>query len=202
MGQLVSTLCYRVGQFLRALIARAPEEEEIEQAICLLTPEARALFCRQAVQDQRHGLAVYHTLRQAGHTDAQLLAAALLHDVGKAAAQLPPWQRAIIVLLNRLAPRLLLCLGREESQGCVLSGSTERSTERSRRRLAKVLPQSWRRPFIVHVHHPEVGARWAQEAGCSPLTVALIRRHQDRISNCQTEEDQLLVTLQAADNQS
>lgn len=193
MGQLVSTLRYRVGQFLRALIARAPEEEEVEQAICLLTPEARALFCRQAIQDQRHGLAVYHTLRQAGHTALQLLAAALLHDVGKAAAQLPPWQRAIIVLLNRLAPRLLLRLGRGEPQGCILSGSTE---------LAEVLPKSWRRPFIVHVHHPEVGARWAQEAGCSLLTVALIRRHQDRISNCQTEEDQLLVALQTADNQS
>ena len=193
MGQLVSILCYRVRQFLRALIARAPEEKEVEQAICLLAPEARALFCRQAIQDQRHALAVYHTLRQAGHTAPQLLAAALLHDVGKAAAQLPPWQRAIIVLLNRFAPRLLLRLGQGEPQGCVLSGSAE---------LAKVLPQGWRRPFIVHVHHPEVGARWAQEAGCSPLTVALIRRHQDRITNSQTEEDQLLVALQAADNQS
>ncbi len=62
------------------------------------------------------------------------------------------------------------------------------------------LPKGWRRPFVVHARHPEVGSRWAQEAGCTPLTVALIRRHQDGLTGRQTEEDQLLAALQAADN--
>jgi len=171
---MVEAVRYRVGQFLRALTARV-SQEELERAIRILTPEARALFRRQAIQDQRHGLAVYHTLCRAGYTDLQLLAAALLHDVGKAAARLPAWQRAIIVLLERFAPRLLARLSRRE-------------------------PQGWRRPFVAHARHPEVGARWAQEAGCSPLTVALIRRHQDRLASYQTEEDQLLAALQAADS--
>ncbi len=174
MDQPTRAFRYRVGQFVRALIARV-SEMEMERAIRILTPEAQALFQRQAVQDQRHALAVYRTLRQAGHTNSQLLEAALLHDAGKAAARLPAWQRAIIVLLEHFAPHLLACL----SQG---------------------KPEGWRRPFVVHARHPEVGARWAQEAGCSPLVVALIRRHQDRISNCQTEADQLLTVLQAADN--
>lgn len=184
---MVETVRYRVGQFLRALTARVPDEE-VEQAITVLPPEARALFRRQAAQDQHHALAVYHTLCRAGHTNPQLLAAALLHDMGKAAARLPAWQRAVIVLLDRFAPRLLARLGRGEPQGGALS-----------------LPKGWRRPFVVHALHAEVGARWAQEAGCSPLTVALIRRHQDRMasrSSFTVEEDQLLAALQAADSLS
>ncbi len=174
MGQPTSALRYRAGQFLRASTARV-SEEEVEQAICILTPEAQALFRCQAVQDQHHALAVYHALRQAGHTNPQLLAAALLHDVGKAVARLPAWQRAIIVLLEHFAP-------------CLLA------------RLSQGEPRGWRLPFVVHAQHPEVGSRWAQEANCTPLTVALIRRHQDRLTGRQTEEDQLLAALQAADN--
>ena len=148
----------------------------------ILTPEAQVLFRRQAIQDQRHALVVYHALRQAGHTNPQLLAAALLHDVGKAAARLPAWQRAVIVLLEHFAPCLLARLSQGEPRGCALS-----------------LPKGWSRPFVVHARHPEVGSRWAQKAGCTPLTVALIRRHQDGLTGRQTEEDQLLAALQAAD---
>ena len=179
---MVETVRYRVGQFLRALTARIPDDE-VEQAMRVLTPEAQGLFRRQAMQDQRHALAVYRTLYQAGHTDPELLAAALLHDVGKAAAQLPAWQRAIIVLLDRFTPRLLARL----SQG-------EPKTHASSRL------GSWRHAFVVHARHPEAGARWAQEVGCSPLTIALIRRHQDRLASCEIEEDQLLAALQAADS--
>ncbi|MDY6875396.1 MAG: hypothetical protein SWK90_04220 [Chloroflexota bacterium] len=171
---MVDTARYRVKQFLWTLTARI-SEEEVEQAIRILTPEAQALFLRQAVQDQRHALVVYHALRQANHTNPQLLAAALLHDVGKAAARLPAWQRAALVLLEHLSPRLLARLSQGEARG-------------------------WRRPFVIHTRHPELGSRWAQDAGCSVLTVALIRRHQDRLTDCQTEEDQLLAALQAADN--
>jgi hypothetical protein len=174
---MVEAVLYRVGQFLRALTARV-REEQAEQATHILTPQARALFRRQAVQDQRHALAVYHALRQSGHIDTHLLAAALLHDVGKAAARLPAWQRAAIVLVERFAPRLLA-------------------------RLSQGDPEGWRRPFAVYAQHPEVGARWAEEAGCSPLTIALIRRHRDHLVNDpspSTEEDQLLAALQAADS--
>jgi len=86
------------------------------------------LFRCQTIQDQRHALAVYHKLCHAGHTNPQLLAAALLHDVGKAAARLPAWQRAVIVLLDRFAPRLLARLSQGEPQGRLLSGSTSALT--------------------------------------------------------------------------
>ncbi|MCP4539040.1 MAG: hypothetical protein GY832_18045 [Chloroflexi bacterium] len=190
---MVKTIHYRVGQFIQALTARVPEKD-VEQAVRVLTPTAQALFRRQAIQDQHHALAVYHTLRQAGHTNPQLLAAALLHDVGKSAARLPAWQRAIIVLVERFAPRLLARLSQKEPE--------ERGQD---------LTNNWRHPFIVHAQHPEIGAQWALEAGCAPLTVALIRRHQDKLAshlpltNNDVErenntEDQLLAALQAADN--
>jgi hypothetical protein len=190
---MVRTVRYRVGQFLRALAAEVPEEE-VEQAMHILPPKARRLFRRQAVQDQRHALAVYHTLRQAGHKNPQLLAAALLHDAGKAAARIPAWQRAVIVLLERFTPRLLAGLSQEAPQGCALSPTKGHALS---------LPKGWRRPFVVHARHPQAGARWAEEAGCSPLTVALIRRHQDQSAGCSpltVEEDRLLAALRAADN--
>ena len=173
---MVRTIRYRAAQFFRALTARVPQEEA-EQALRPLPPQGRMLFQRQATQDQRHALDVYQGLRQAGYTDPHLLAAALLHDAGKAAAGLHAWQRAIIVLLGRFAPRLLA-------------------------RLSAGQPGFWNRPFVVHARHPEIGARWAREAGCSPLTVVLIRRHQDKPSGLQTEEDKLLAALQAADSKN
>lgn len=165
---------YRVEQFFRALTARV-SDEEVRRATRALTPEARSLFRRQATQDQRHALAVYHALRQAGHEDPHLLAAALLHDAGKAAARLSVVHRSIIVLLGRFAPSLLTRLSQGEPEGC-------------------------NRPFVIHARHSEIGARWAEEAGCSPLAVALIRRHEEGPADGLTEEDRLLAALQAADD--
>ena len=169
-----ATIRYRARQFFQALTARVSDEElrEVAQA---LHPEALSLFRSMAIQDQRHGLDVYHALYQQGRRNPHLLAAALLHDSGKAAAPLPPWQRAVILLLERFAPRLLARLSRGRLCG-------------------------WRRPFVVHAWHPEIGAHLAEEAGCTPLTVALIRRHQAHPESYRTEEDNLLAALQAADD--
>lgn len=172
---MVRAVRYRVKQFLRAVTARhAISEERIERTTRSLTPEARALFARQAPQDQRHALAVYEMLRQEGHTHQDLLAAALLHDVGKAATRLPAWRRGLFVLAEHFLPNVL----QQAVHG------------RSRR---------WKRLLADYAVHAEIGARWAEEAGCSPMTVTLIRRHEEQLEICQTEEDRLLLTLQAAD---
>lgn len=165
---------YRVGQFLRALTARV-SDEEVKRATRALTPEAQSLFRLQAAQDQRHALAVYRALQQAGYKDPHLLAAALLHDAGKAAARLSAVHRSIIVLLGRFAPILLARLSREE-------------------------PGWWDRNFVIHERHPAIGARWAEEAGCSALTVDLIRRHEEELASCRNEQDRVLAALQAADD--
>jgi hypothetical protein len=171
---MTQRICYRVGQFFRALTARV-SDEEVARATSALTPEARALFRRQAIQDQRHALAVYRMLRQAGHEDVHLLAAALLHDAGKAAARISAIHRSIIVLLGRFAPALLA-------------------------RLSQGAPGKWNRPFVIHARHPETGARWAEEAGCAPSTVDLIRRHEEEPAEEPTKKDRLLAALQAVDD--
>lgn len=172
---MVKAVRYRVEQFLRALTARhAISEQRIRRATRILTVEERALFARQAPQDQAHALAVYETLCQEGHTLPDLLVAALLHDVGKAAAQLPAWQRALFVLAERFAPDML---------GRPVRGQTG----------------SWWRPLRDYARHAEIGAIWAEEARSSSLAVALIRRHEDQLETHQTDEDHLLGALQAAD---
>jgi len=68
-------------------------------------------------------------------------------------------------------------------------------------RLASEQPHSWRYPFFVHQQHPELGAKLAQAAGCSPTAVELIRHHQEPSANnpLRTHRDKLLAALQEAD---
>ena len=165
---------YRVRQFVSTWLARVSPDDLCE-ADEVLALDAQKLFRRMNVSDQRHSLNVMRTLRRQGHTEPDVLAAALLHDVGKSAARLYPWHRAIIVLSARFAPGLLTWLTSGE-------------------------PRGWHRPFVIHRQHTEIGAEWATQAGCSPLTVSLIRRHQEPLRRApQDVEERLLVALQRAD---
>jgi hypothetical protein len=166
---------YRVRQFVSALLARV-SPKDLREADEILPPPARDLYHRMSVPDQRHALNVMQTLRRKGYTEPDLLAAALLHDVGKSAARIHSWHRAIIVLSKRFAPGGLAWLTRGE-------------------------PRGWRRPFVIHRQHAELGAEWAAQAGCSALTVSLIRRHQEAPGHEPSNEEELVLTaLQRADN--
>ena len=148
----------------------------------LLTPPQVALFRRMPRYDQRHSLHVAYTLRVAGYYHRELQVAALLHDVAKSSGPLRLWHRVAIVLLKALAPRWMAWLAR------------------------KVEPGHWRYPFYMHRIHPEIGARWAEEAGCSSLAVWLIAHHQS-LSECGTNEQEdsrihLLAALRRADDKN
>jgi len=54
----------------------------------------------------------------------------------------------------------------------------------------------WHRVAFVLRHHPELSARLALEAGCSPRTAELIRHHEGQPDEC---DDPLLAALRAAD---
>jgi hypothetical protein len=174
MVVILQATAYRVRQFARALLARV-SLDDLREADQILPPDAQKLFRRMSVSDQHHSLNVMRTLRRQGHTEPDVLAAALLHDVGKSAVWIPPWHRAIVVLTQRFAPTVLAWLTRGE-------------------------PRGWRRPFVVHRQHTEIGAEWAAQAGCSTLTVLLIRQHQEPLHRIpQNEQERLLVALQHAD---
>lgn len=169
---------YRTGQVVASLrpVITGGERGQLKQ---WLTPEAVALFERMPLRDQRHSLDIWHALHAAGAREPELLAAALLHDMGKTVHDGRPlrvWHRVAVVLLDTLSP-----------------GAVDR--------IAAADPTSWRYPFYAHRHHPSRGAELATEAGCTPLTVELIRRHQDKLAQPPANEtERLLALLQAADD--
>ncbi len=167
---------YRVRQFLLAATAQlAPSDLEAVRAV--LPPKAANLFEAMPRHDQRHSLALVAALRAQGYTDLALLQAALLHDVAKAGV-VRLGHRIAIVLLNALAPGVVARLGRND-------------------------PRSWRFPFFVSVHHPELGAERAAQAGVDPLAVELIRLHQTHASSFRPGfPAEFLSALQAVDDQN
>ncbi len=216
---------YRAGQFFIALKAYLPawaggvqgkpstEDEALVKSI-LSTPLQRQLFARMSPNDRRHAIAVARTLRQAGHNHLALIQAALLHDVGKSIGQ-PILHRVLIVLFEAFWPAALDRLSSTKavnsqftihnSQFTIYSSAfhlSQRGGQLPPTPPASVLVEvsRWRRPFVVHAQHPAIGAAWAQEAKCDPLAVRLIASHQDELGDESTEENELLVALQWADN--
>lgn len=118
--------------------------------------QALGLFYQMSAADRRHSLAVLKTLLSWGEDHPALYQAALLHDSAKAMGQ-PLFHRVTIVLLRIICPPLLSKLA-DASLGCA----------------------RWRRPFVVHASHPQIGADWAEKAQCAPLTVTLIKTHHQK----------------------
>ena len=171
---------YRVQQFWHALVAQPFHAENRRVVNEYLGSQEQALFNQYSRSDQWHSYHVFCILQEAGHTQPDLLMAALLHDVGKSRMPLAIWERVLIVLAQVAMPHKTMMWGR---------GNMKR----------------WKRPFIVKAQHPTWGAEMAQFAGCTPLAVALIRRHQERLpvtASAATQEEKLLHLLQWADNQN
>ena len=151
---------YRLGQVRQQIGLVAPlsagEYGEVSQ---WLPAAALALFKTMSPADQRHSLRVCRGLQAHGCRDRDMLAAALLHDVGKAGGRVPFWTRPVIVLGKKLAPGLLKRL--------VVYPGVQRT---------QFLP-GWRRALSYAWYHAEVGAELAAAAGLSQRTVLYIRTH-------------------------
>lgn len=193
---------YRVSQFVAAVKAGLPGwagSGHLNSAGAgklldtVLTTSQQDLFKRMPAGDQQHALAVAETLQQAGYQQRALLQAALLHDVGKSIGQ-PLMHRVAIVLLQAFWPAALRRLETPVATA-VLSQASHPLPPDVLSHVAW-----WRRPFVVHARHPYVGAAWARAAGCEPLAVTLIARHQETINDpAGGSEAELLALLQWAD---
>ena len=139
---------HRVRQFGSHLRARV-SDEETALAHRILSADAARLFDGMPVADRRHALDVVERLLAAGHDDADLLAAALLHDAAKG-HRMRLWHRVTGVLLEAFAPSIL-------------------------RRVADPDPSSWGHPFHLYLHHAQLSAELARAAGCSERAAAFIR---------------------------
>lgn len=118
-----------------------------------LLPAEQALWARMSGPDRRHAAGVARRVERAlGHEATRpVLAAALLHDVGKVESGLRTYGRVVATLSAKVA-------GREAA-----------STWRRQRGFA--------RRVGLYLHHDEIGADLLELAGSDPLTVAWAREH-------------------------
>jgi hypothetical protein len=173
---MISRLAYRSRQFWNALFG--PRKHLKSESLSYLSPSQQQLFRRMQSSEQAHAFQLLKSLETAGQVQPDLLAAALLHDVGKILHPMTVFDRVIVVLGKRLFPRWA-------------------------RRWAESAPKGLRLPFVVAENHAQWGAELAAGAGATPLTVELIRRHQEepfQAPSSQTER--LLAALQAADGEN
>ncbi|MBV7329251.1 HD domain-containing protein [Chloroflexi bacterium TSY] len=180
---------YRIKQFLWGLRAKV-ELHELEFVRQTIPEGAWSLFQRMPVDAQRHSLNVLYTLRDTYsahpdlYNDPDLIVAALLHDVGKIAAddagvRIGLWLRGPLVLFEAFMPRQM-------------------------QQLASPNPKDgWRHALYVYLEHPRIGAAWATEVGCSSRACRLIGQHQNKNVQFRDKRDlELLQALQLADSQN
>ncbi len=148
---------YRLWQVWHRVTARVTEAD-LASMRALLPPTGQTLFLTMTRGDQRHSLDVYGALVAQGCADTELLAAALLHDVGKGAHRVRFVMRPDVVILRKLAPQILVRLAGPGAEAAV---------------------GWWRRPVRDAWHHAEWGAILAEQAALPPRVVLLIRTHHD-----------------------
>lgn len=169
----------RVHQGVRALVSGlCPVDDSLAQQY--LSPDLFALYRRMRRSERQHSLRVLRALLDRGQAHPDLLAAALLHDVGKIRFPFSIPEKVLVVLVKAALPDTYWRWGRQWQPGS---------------------HAFWQRPFAVSVQHPAWGAAMAARAGASPLVCTLIHDHAEEIPDPpQTEIHHLLIALQAEDD--
>ncbi len=142
-----------VRRFLGSLSRRRPGPDDQPWARARLVPGEVELWERLGGADQRHLLAVARRVDGDLGDDATrpVLAAALLHDVGKLASHLGTYGRVVATLSIRVA-------GADTAD-------------------AWAETQGFTRRVGLYAQHEALGADMLALAGSDPVTVALVREH-------------------------
>jgi hypothetical protein len=162
------------GRFFAALWPGGPPAEKERWALEALLPGEQELWHRMSGPDRRHAVAVAERalalLQMQGHraVSREVVAAALLHDVGKVEAGLGTFSRVGVTLAA-------IAFGRERLCGPGSSASLKelephRAGAHARRRRL-------RRRVALYLTHDEVGAGLLRRAGSDEFTVEWARQH-------------------------
>jgi len=148
------------GRFFTALSPLGPTPADESWALDHLLEGERALWRRMSGPDRRHAVGVARdTIRLLGPTEPrqEVIAAALLHDVGKVESSLGTFARVAVTLaaiaLGRA--RLLRWAGEPSGGG----------------------RPSWRARVGLYLTHDRLGAEMLEHAGSQALTVSWALEH-------------------------
>ena len=170
------SLGHLARRFFGALWPGGPRPEDEAWATGWLLAGERRLWARMSGPDRRHAVGVARdTLRllEGGPpVGREVMASALLHDVGKIEARLGTIGRALVTAAA-------LVVGR-------------------RRLMSPGADRGWRHRARQYLAHDRIGAILLEEAGSDPLTVTWARQHHQDPGSWQVER-RLADALKAAD---
>lgn len=169
---------YRFKQFWNALFSKL-SHEDIVLLKAYLNDQEQLLFSGMDRQTQTHCVRVARTTlkmlsKYSSSNEQVVIKAALLHDIGKPPNVIRTFDRVLIVLLNKFAPRLF-----EKLLEC---------------------PRNYghfHKAIISYKRHPELGAKLAETFNLSEEIVTLIKQHHHEESPNEPVE---LKILREADN--
>lgn len=144
---------HRASRFFGSLRPGPPKKADVAWAADVLNPEELRLFNRMSNPDRRHSVAVARAVERALGAEATtpVLAAALLHDVGKSQAGLRTYGRVVATLSHAIV-------------GDSFADHWRRTSGLTRR-------------VGLYLQYPRIGAEMLELAGSDPLVVAWAREH-------------------------
>jgi hypothetical protein len=162
-------------RFFGSLKPGGPSDVDRSWVETTLSEAEYALWSRMSGPDRRHSAQVGRDVERmlGAEATAPVLAAALLHDVGKIDADLGTWGRVIATLSAKVA-------GRDAAKLWIKSSGFTRKVG-------------------LYLHHPEIGADMLELAGSDPLTVSWTEEHH-RPADEWTLPAAITTALDAADN--
>lgn len=143
-----------VRRFVGMVVPRGPTPDDEAWVAQVLSDAELGLWREMAPADRRHaaGVARRVQLRLGHEATPPVLAAALLHDVGKVDSRLGVYGRVVATLCGMVAD--------------------DATVDRWRRR------RGFTRRVGLYLQHPDIGGDRLELAGSDPLTVAWARQHQ------------------------
>jgi putative nucleotidyltransferase with HDIG domain len=158
LGERFGSLRHLAGRFFGAVSPGGPPPGDDDWARSLLLEGERDLWRRMSGPDRRHAVAVaresQRLLEQAGlQARRDVLAAALLHDVGKVEARLGTLARVAVTLAA-------LVFGHDRLAGA--GGSSGRG---------------WLAPARRYLAHDRIGAKLLRDCGSEEFTIAWAEQH-------------------------